>query len=140
MGIGEGTGTGEMNYSDMSQEEVDALIRQKVPKRSFVYGIGCRGMSVKTLGEMCMGGEIGDYIGYNIDNDSVNETRKQGLTARLVTKEFNHKIGFESLKRSGGEKAVVAMFELSEKEPEVARRYAKQARDLGITVVSYPEI
>lgn len=129
------------SYSEMSQEEVNALIREQVPKGSFVYEIGCDGKSAVAFGRLMKNGLIGSYLGYNIDNNAINETRKQGLIARLVKKDFNHKIGFESLKRNAGEKeAILAMFGLPEKELEVARGHAKQARDLGITVVSYPEI
>lgn len=138
--MGGGTATGEMSYSKMSQEEVDALIREKVPKGSFVYEIGCGGMSAITFGEMWRNGEIGSYLGCSIDKNTVKEATNQGLSARLITKDFNPKIPFESLKKSGGNKALVAMFGLPEVAPEAAESYAKQARDLRIKVVSYPEV
>ena len=125
----------------MSQEEVDEFIGERVPKGSFVYEIGCGGKSSVTFGKMWKSGLIGSYLGCNFDSDAVDEAREQGLTARLVAKDFNPKIILESLKKCGKEIAVLAMFGLLEKAPEVAKNYAKQARDLEIkNIVSYPEI
>ena len=138
--MGGGTATGEMSYSKMSQKEVNELIVEQILVGAFVYEIGCNGKSAVTFGSLMKNGLIGSYLGCNTDNNAVNETRKQGLTARLVTEDFDHKIRFESLKKSGGKKTVVAMFGLPEVAPEAAESYAKQARDLGIRVISYPEI
>ncbi len=139
--MGGGIATGEMNYSDMSQEEVDELIREKVPEKSSILEIRCGGMSAVTFGKMLKKGYLLSYFGMNTEKKGVDETRAQRLTAHLVKPNQDYSYYFEKLERVWGDKAVVAMFELSEKEPEVARRYAKQARDVGIKrVVSYPEI
>ena len=127
------------NYSDLTQEEVDALIKEKVPRGADVYEIGCGGKSAVTFGEMYSQGYINSYFGTNITKEGVLEAKEKGLDTKVVSRDYDYMPMFKAL-RNYGKNGVVVMFGLSEVAPDAARKYKKQAESEGLTVAMYPKI
>lgn len=136
----------QKSYFDLSQGEVDSVIKSKVVElstlghRIYVYEIGCGGKSTVTFAQMLKARVIDSYEGDNIEQKGVNEARGMGLNAKLVGVDYDHNTDFKGLKGKTEECGVVAMFGLPEIVPEAAKHYEKQAKDLGLKVISYPEI
>jgi hypothetical protein len=135
------------SYFKLSQEEVDSLIENQISEISAsstskfigIYEIGCGGKSTSKFERMLRTGRIDYYEGSNIEIATVNETRERGLRARLVAADYDQSIDFRELSSRTGVN-VIAMFGLPEIVPNAARHYWAQATNLGLKVISYPEI
>ncbi len=125
-------------YNDMTASEFYKILNNNLPKQTHVYEIVCGPKSATALKDLMDAGKVISYEGYDISSEAVESTKAAGLEASVITPTHDHKPGFKATASKGN--GVLVMLGLPEVALDAACKYAQEAMDEGLKVVTYPEL